>query len=67
MIQVSNEITRLNSKYEVLSIYGGSPIDRQIDSLRKGVAILVATPGRLIDLIDRKVINFGDLEVVCID
>ena len=51
----------------MLSIYGGSPIDRQIDSLKKGVAILVATPGRLIDLIERKVINFGDLEVVCID
>ena len=47
------------SKYiddvKVLPVYGGSSIESQIKALKKGVHIIVATPGRLIDLINRKV------------
>lgn len=57
----------MNSVYKVVSIYGGSPIDRQISDINRGIAIVVATPGRLIDLLKRKSLRLSDLEVVCID
>ena len=46
---------------EILPVYGGSSIESQIRALRKGVQIIVATPGRLIDLIDRGVVKLGDV------
>ncbi len=59
------------SKYipslEVLPVYGGSSIESQIRSVRKGVQIIVATPGRLIDLINRNVVKLGDVHTVVLD
>ncbi len=59
------------SKYtpglRVLPVYGGSSIESQIRSLREGVQIIVATPGRLIDLIDRGVVKLGDVHTVVLD
>ncbi|MGS2613822.1 DEAD/DEAH box helicase [Micromonospora sp. LZ34] len=46
---------------------GGVPYDRQIDALRRGVEIVVATPGRLGDLIDRGVCRLDDVEVTVLD
>ncbi|MDO3701676.1 DEAD/DEAH box helicase [Micromonospora sp. C28SCA-DRY-2] len=46
---------------------GGVPYDRQIDALRRGVEIVVATPGRLGDLIERGVCNLDDVEVTVLD
>ncbi|MGI5211468.1 DEAD/DEAH box helicase [Plantactinospora sp. CA-290183] len=46
---------------------GGVPYDRQIDSLRRGVEIIVATPGRLGDLIQRGVCSLDDIEVTVLD
>ncbi|WP_320067413.1 DEAD/DEAH box helicase [Micromonospora sp. RTGN7] len=46
---------------------GGVPYDRQIDALRRGVEIIVATPGRLGDLINRGVCNLDDVEVTVLD
>ncbi|SCG40124.1 Superfamily II DNA and RNA helicase [Micromonospora siamensis] len=46
---------------------GGVPYDRQIDALRRGVEIVVATPGRLGDLISRGVCNLDDIEVTVLD
>ncbi|WP_422772785.1 DEAD/DEAH box helicase [Plantactinospora sp. WMMC1484] len=46
---------------------GGVPYDRQIDSLRRGVEVVVATPGRLADLIARGVCNLDDIEVTVLD
>ncbi|MGC5017231.1 DEAD/DEAH box helicase [Micromonospora sp. DT47] len=46
---------------------GGVPYDRQIDALRRGVEIIVATPGRLGDLISRGVCNLDDVEVTVLD
>src|ERR1700749_3462224 len=45
----------------VLAVYGGSSIGLQIRDLKRGVQILVATPGRLIDLIERKAINLEQI------
>lgn len=46
---------------------GGVPYDRQIDSLRRGVEIIVATPGRLGDLIARGVCNLDEIEITVLD
>ncbi|NJP31291.1 DEAD/DEAH box helicase [Micromonospora sp. HSS6-12] len=46
---------------------GGVPYDRQIDALRRGVEVIVATPGRLGDLIDRGVCRLEDVEVTVLD
>ena len=59
------------SKYidnvKVLPVYGGSSIESQIRSLRRGVQVVVATPGRLIDLIDRGEVNLDDVNTVILD
>jgi superfamily II DNA/RNA helicase len=50
-----------------VSVYGGSSIDDQIRELRNGVDVIVATPGRLMDLVERKTISFSELVATCID
>ena len=52
---------------EVVGVYGGDPIGRQLDRLERGCDVVVATPGRLIDFINRGSINFSSLQVVCLD
>ena len=51
----------------ILPVYGGSSIESQIRSLRKGVQVIVATPGRLIDLIKRGVVHLDDVHTVVLD
>ncbi len=52
---------------KVEAIYGGAPIEKQIDSLSKGIDLVVATPGRIIDLIEKEEITVADLEIVIVD
>lgn len=52
---------------EILPVYGGSSIESQIRALRSGVQIIVATPGRLIDLINRGVVKLADVHTVVLD
>lgn len=69
-LQIASDLADY-SKYvdnlEVLPVYGGSSIESQIRSLRKGVQIVVATPGRLIDLIDRGVVSLEAVHTVVLD
>jgi ATP-dependent RNA helicase DeaD len=51
----------------VVAVYGGASIGMQIRDLRRGVQIVVATPGRLIDLIERKAINLEQIKYVVLD
>ncbi len=51
----------------VLTVYGGQSIERQIRSLERGVQIVVGTPGRVIDLIDRKKLNLEEVRWVVLD
>jgi superfamily II DNA/RNA helicase len=51
----------------VLAVYGGASMGRQISSLRRGVDLLVATPGRLLDLIRQGECDLGEVEVTAID
>lgn len=59
------------SKYveglKVLPVYGGSSIDSQIRTLKKGVHIIVATPGRLLDLMERKTVSLATIRNVIMD
>ncbi len=50
-----------------LAIYGGAPIEKQIEKLEKGIDLVVATPGRMIDLIDRKAVSVADVAHVVVD
>ena len=51
----------------VLAVYGGAPIEKQIATLRQGVDLVVATPGRMIDLIDRGSVSVGGVRHVVVD
>ncbi|RDY29212.1 ATP-dependent helicase [Romboutsia weinsteinii] len=69
-IQVSAEIKKL-SKYmhgiKTLPVYGGQPIDRQIRSLKGGVQVVIGTPGRVIDHINRKTIKMNNVKMLILD
>ncbi len=51
----------------VLAVYGGQPYAPQISSLRRGVDVIVGTPGRIIDLMERKVLDLSDVRTVVLD
>ncbi len=69
-LQIAGDLADF-SKYapevKVLPVYGGSSIESQIRALREGVQIIVATPGRLIDLINRGVVKLNDVHTVVLD
>lgn len=68
-VQVAYEIKRMG-KYtgiQVVAIYGGQPIDIQLSLLDRGVQIIVGTPGRIIDLIERGALSFGKVKFVVLD
>jgi ATP-dependent RNA helicase DeaD len=68
-VQVAANI-KLFAKYaklKVLPVYGGEPIQRQIRALTSGVHIVVGTPGRLIDLLKRRVLNLSSVQTVVLD
>jgi superfamily II DNA/RNA helicase len=51
----------------VRSFYGGTAMDKDLKALEKGIDVIIATPGRLIDLVDRKVIRLDDIRMVVVD
>jgi superfamily II DNA/RNA helicase len=51
----------------VTTVYGGAPIGRQIEAIRRGVDIVVATPGRLIDLLERGAVTLADIDITVLD
>jgi ATP-dependent RNA helicase DeaD len=69
-LQIVNEIELFKKHIRgvnVVAVYGGSSITMQIRDIRRGVQIVVATPGRLIDLIERKAINLEEIKYVVLD
>lgn len=69
-MQIVNEVDLFKKfipKIQVLAVYGGTPIGGQIRELKRGVHIVVATPGRLIDLIERKAIDLEQIKYVVLD
>ena len=69
-LQIAGDLADF-SKYidnlKILPVYGGSSIDSQIKALRNGVQVIVATPGRLIDLIKRGEVKLQDVHTVILD
>jgi ATP-dependent RNA helicase DeaD len=62
-----NDYAKNIDELKVLPVYGGSSMEVQLKALKKGVHIVVATPGRLVDLIDRKAIKLGQVSTVVLD
>jgi ATP-dependent RNA helicase DeaD len=62
-----NDFAKYIDDLHVLPVYGGSSYDVQIKALKRGVQIVVATPGRLIDLMHRKAIKLRDVKAVVLD
>ncbi|MGI9648305.1 MAG: DEAD/DEAH box helicase [Acidimicrobiia bacterium] len=68
-VQVARELTPIahGRQLSLATVYGGVSMGRQIQDLEAGVEILVATPGRLIDLMERNLVFLGDVRAVVID
>lgn len=69
-LQITDDLkdySRYIDGLRVLAVYGGSSIESQIRTLRKGAQVIVATPGRLIDLMERGVARLGEVENVVLD
>lgn len=68
-MQVREELSPLGAErgVRVVAIYGGADMDRQTKALKRGAEIVVATPGRMIDLLDRKELVLSDVECVVLD
>lgn len=68
-LQVKEEFELLNKEtsFDIAAVYGGSSIDEQIKHLRKGVDVVVGTPGRVMDLIRRNKLNIDNIEYFVLD
>jgi ATP-dependent RNA helicase DeaD len=68
-IQVSEAMHKYGKRMgaRVLPIYGGQPIGRQLSQLERGVDIVVATPGRAVDCINRRKLVLEDIEIAVLD
>ena len=67
--QVAHDLEPLTKarNLSLVAVYGGAPMGKQIDAFKRGAEVVVATPGRLIDLMERKVVFLEDIEIVAID
>lgn len=69
-LQITSDLENFSEKFKsfnIVAVYGGASISEQIRKVKKGAQIIVATPGRLIDLIDRKAINLSTIKYVVLD
>jgi len=68
-VQVAEELAPLASSRDVriAAVYGGANIERQITKLEKGIDFVVATPGRMIDLVERQAVDLSKLSHVIVD
>ncbi len=69
-LQITNDLNSFKKKTDhivITAVYGGASIGMQIRDLKRGTHIVVATPGRLIDLIERKAINLENIHYVVLD
>lgn len=69
-LQITNDLKNYSKHLRgvrIVAVYGGSSIIAQIKELRQGAHIIVATPGRLIDLLDRKAVKIDQIETVVLD
>src|SRR5665647_1763156 len=61
------DYSKFTGKIKILAVYGGASIDNQIRGLRKGIHIIIATPGRLIDLVNRGAADLSTVTTLVLD
>jgi len=69
-LQITNDIKNYAKKMgnvHVVAVYGGTSISDQLRQIKRGVQIVVATPGRMLDIINRKAIDFSQVRFVVLD
>lgn len=69
-LQIADDLSsfaKYKSDVKIVPVFGGASIERQIQKIRSGVHIVSATPGRLIDLIDRNIIDLSKIKTVVLD
>jgi len=69
-LQITNDIKNYAKNMpnvHVVAVYGGANISDQLRQIKRGVQIVVATPGRMLDIINRKAINFSEVQFVVLD
>jgi ATP-dependent RNA helicase DeaD len=69
-LQITNDIKNYAKKMgnvQVVAVYGGASISDQLRQIKRGVQIVVATPGRMLDIINRKAIDFSKVKFVVLD
>ena len=68
-VQVAENLAKFGKygRVRVLAVYGGESINKQIHALSGNIQIVVGTPGRLIDLMERRVLNLASIKVVVLD
>lgn len=69
-LQITNDIKNYSknlSNVNVVAVYGGASITDQLRQIKRGVQIVVATPGRMLDIINRKAIDFSQVRYVVLD
>ena len=68
-LQVTEVLTPLGAAIDrrVLAVYGGADLDRQVKEIARGVDVIVATPGRLIDLSDRGAVRLDEVGILVVD
>jgi ATP-dependent RNA helicase DeaD len=68
-VQVAQHLSQLSKyvSFDVLPVYGGTSIEKQIHALGNGVQIVVGTPGRIIDHLKRRTLNLASVRIVVVD
>ena len=69
-LQITNDLKNFSKHLgdvSIVAVYGGSSIVQQLRDLKRGVHIVIATPGRLLDIIERKAVNFTNVRYVVLD
>lgn len=69
-LQITADLNRFSegvARFSVVPVYGGSSISEQIKKIRRGAQIIVATPGRLMDLMERRAVHFETIRIVVLD
>jgi ATP-dependent RNA helicase DeaD len=69
-LQITNDLKNFSKHLgdvSIVAVYGGSSIVQQLRELKRGVHIVIATPGRLLDIIERKAVNFTNVRYAILD
>ena len=68
-VQVAQEVHKIGryKNIRVLPVYGGASIEMQIKALQQGVNVVVGTPGRVIDLLNRRILSLSEIRIVVLD